>query len=1309
MPDKHQNNTIILSGEKSLYAESVEGNVNVIYNITLEESTLTEEQILTNLQLASVDLSSYDNCFQNDIHFEREETKKLLEWVNKELDNKETSVALLVGNAGSGKSVILKDLLISLNSNNIPALGVKVDKLLNVKSPIDLEKILNLGDKIIPIFQTLTKTHPKVVILIDQIDALSQSLSSDRTAINLYDRLIKQLRCLPNLRIIVSCRTYDLNYDPILNSYGRETIIRVSLLEVEQVDFVLSKNQITVNKKSKKLREFLRLPLHLKLFCKVGTCRQFDDGITLQKLYDEIWEEFVSTYPKQHDKDSERIRTLLTLIAEKMNQQQQIVVDKRQFETFQYELSYLLHQELLYESSTNKIQFIHQTFFDYAYARIFVTSGQSITSKLKQEHQGLFIRSQVKQIFGFLRDYDHSKYIQELSTVLFDDGYRFHIQLLLITDLGFYAEPIEIEKRFVKNKIIPNPFYFRLFLESIQSPVWFEHITNNFDFTQYLAESTNNTDVMINTCTRIIWQAPHMAIAFLSLHSNNIRLIENVLCQVPQKEIDATYTLYNQTVDRWDGWHKYHFLEKSIEDNPDFVIENLKKDFDKNIKTVTQYSREFIPGGHDAERLIGKLFEQHPVKALPYFIYVLEQIMLLRRDNFHKEISDDLEFYDFVPLTNDSHYIQEKIYDMIFAFIKGGHDTVLDNIFLPLVHSKLANLLSISVFFLLQNTEKYINEVFDLLITDNFLIDYDASNILRYYTKELLNKSYPLLSNDKQIILNKQILTAIPEAHKKKNSWVKKGVSQFGYTRYFYNPYSLISMIPEDYRNRYTELKKTYQEGFRKYMHVTNEKLRPTVIHVGERALPEKAYENMTLKLWKTSFKKLNQDLSLDNWKKPSMGGNMRRFADYVSKEPNKYAILVNEIIHEKDIPINYILAGLEGLEKGKYDTSLYQDICLNVLSHREKELKDYEISSFLRYIRYAIRNSITLHPNLFNYIQNIALKFPDRSLDEENNFLYRDNQNQKRKIIEIGINSVRGTAVENIVECYRFPNYKEDIFSTLEYIADNANEATRACAIMRGALLNNLDKNRNLDLFLRLIKDHNPDLLALPVHDLHPLLYLMYVNFKHLMDIFIAGINVEDAAKPMSHFLLNAYLHDIPKSYSLLMSLIHKNSVARQELAWVICDELLDKEKYLKKGWKILKHLLKFDDQELGKKFDNCFLHIPPKYSLYLESFILKYLSSPIGRYRGNYFYEFLLKIIPEAPEQCLDWFFKSNPEIPLEEWHIYHHPVNVLIESYNCIRKYEPHNPLLEKAMDMFDTMLKTPQHRSGHINEFLQELAS
>ena len=294
------------------------------------------------------------------------------------------------------------------------------------------------------------------------------------------------------------------------------------------------------------------------------------------------------------------------------------------------------------------------------------------------------------------------------------------------------------------------------------------------------------------------------------------------------------------------------------------------------------------------------------------------------------------------------------------------------------------------------------------------------------------------------------------------------------------------------------------------------------------------------------------------------------------------------------------------------------------------------------------------------------------------------------------------------MVGCHALIPYKDEIFETLEFVADNANAATRACAIFNGAWLNNVDKQRAFDLYLRMVKDYNPLLLAIPFHNGHPLLYHTHIDYEKLVPFFTKAITIEEAGTPMSFFLFNAYLNDKSHALDLLKTLLNNNVKSGQDLLWYICAHILDDKRHSEKGWIIIDYLLDFDDKELGEKLNNCFLQIPAKIDDNLKFFLDKYVKSPISQYKNSYFYDFLRKLIPFDSEQCLVWFFASNPNDFKHDFYD-ESPLNVLIEAYNGIREYGKNNPILVKAMDTFDSLLQIPQYRNVHLRAFLKELST
>ena len=452
---------------------------------------LTKDEVKRQLKIASSELYFIDNNFHiPESHINRKETKNLYDWIiaeNSTIDEKcdEKSfpnVLILTGNAGMGKTVILKDLLDVLISKDIPVLGLKADK---KKLSIDsVEKSLLESDiSITNLFYQLTLQHQFVVLLVDQIDALSQSLSINREQIKAYTSLINKLATIDRVKIVISCRKFDLEYDPEFTQFRHNKKIQVDLLSIEEVNLIL---QRLTQKKGlvfpSNLIELLRTPLHLDIFCRI-----YDEHVSLneiknlQDLYRGLWNKKI----KQIDRTSTILKVtvledvLFEVASEIYKRQDNLCVPVVLFDNYFHEIQYLKSESLLIEDN-GYILFFHQSFYDYTFARNFIEKEKSelYNFLIELEHQGLFIRSMVKQIISYLRLYNPKEYNKQLNNILFSDKIRFHIKHLIINYLSFEESPTTDEHKVILRIIeempplavsfffmIPNINWHNLFLE----------------------------------------------------------------------------------------------------------------------------------------------------------------------------------------------------------------------------------------------------------------------------------------------------------------------------------------------------------------------------------------------------------------------------------------------------------------------------------------------------------------------------------------------------------------------------------------------------------------------------------------------------------------------------------------------------------------------------------------------------------------------------------------------------------------------------------------------------------------------------
>ncbi|MBN3583383.1 ATP-binding protein [Algoriphagus aestuarii] len=243
-------------------------------------SKLPLEVILEKIAFASYQLTSYNNSFEGveNSHLDRTETSQIVRWVKEPIRDKHKPIAILSGNAGSGKTVILQDVYKKLKADGIPVIGIKADRQ-TAQSIKELEDKLNLEDSFEKIIRSLSEDNERVVIIIDQIDALSQSLSARRDYLDTFNLLVRRLSTIEKTRIVVSARIYDLNYDNELKFYKNQKVFNLGLLNVGQVDQILSHLKINKATLSQSLYDLLRTPHHLNVLCKVH-----NEGVNLSTL-----------------------------------------------------------------------------------------------------------------------------------------------------------------------------------------------------------------------------------------------------------------------------------------------------------------------------------------------------------------------------------------------------------------------------------------------------------------------------------------------------------------------------------------------------------------------------------------------------------------------------------------------------------------------------------------------------------------------------------------------------------------------------------------------------------------------------------------------------------------------------------------------------------------------------------------------------------------------------------------------------------------------------------------------------------------
>jgi hypothetical protein len=121
-------------------------------------------------------------------------------------------------------------------------------------------------------------------------------MARDQRALDTTLEMIARLRRIPRVRLLLSCRAFDLHTDPRLSSIEIKQTFSLSGFTDEQVQAVVQKVGAQFDALSPATRKLLSIPLHLDLFVMALEGQRRDAALptgglhTLQELYQLLWD-----------------------------------------------------------------------------------------------------------------------------------------------------------------------------------------------------------------------------------------------------------------------------------------------------------------------------------------------------------------------------------------------------------------------------------------------------------------------------------------------------------------------------------------------------------------------------------------------------------------------------------------------------------------------------------------------------------------------------------------------------------------------------------------------------------------------------------------------------------------------------------------------------------------------------------------------------------------------------------------------------------------------------------------------------------
>lgn len=381
----------------------------------------------------------------------RVETKHLLDRIN---DDDGPRLIWVHGNAGSGKSGVLYELVQQLERDGVPYLPLRLDRQVPAETP-DRFGRESCGLPTSPALSLRALAGQRVsVLILDQLDAVRWSSAHTSNAWDVCTETIEEALCEAvggRMRVVVTCRTFDLN-DPEVkhwkNQQARSIDLLIGELPESEIAVVLSRRSTTLESMGPRQRSLVKTPQGLYMWCEIQKSSSVRDFSTFTDLMRVFWEDRWATIQKM-GAPVEDCRHALDLVVQHMDKGgSRSLPASRIPERYHVALKAFRSLNVI-DQDPRLITFAHQSYVDYLIAQqerdAALREQRQPLEWVRGRDQSLFRRDQLRQLLTLLREDDQPLYLGTMHGLLLGEGIRFHLQHLALRLLSTWNAPLDGE------------------------------------------------------------------------------------------------------------------------------------------------------------------------------------------------------------------------------------------------------------------------------------------------------------------------------------------------------------------------------------------------------------------------------------------------------------------------------------------------------------------------------------------------------------------------------------------------------------------------------------------------------------------------------------------------------------------------------------------------------------------------------------------------------------------------------------------------------------------------------------------------
>ncbi len=1018
-------------------------------------------------------------------------TKKLLGRLDEEVW---VGVSALTGKAGSGKTACVIEYVEALRARRIPVLVFRLDRLKPVSTAPDLGELLGLEESPALVLAAAAAGR-KAVLVIDQLDAVSTASGRNSDLLYAVEEILAEARGLgvrSELHVVLVCRSFDWENDHRLRRMLSEKDRKVDAHEfsAEEVKAVLLAEGYRAELFQSRQLDLLRHPQNLSLFLDAGfEAAKASPFRTAKDLFDHYWDNKRRAVTQRSAPLADQWMDVIELLCGEMTRTQQLSVPREKLDRFAPGYVLQMASEGVLTFDGQRYGFGHESFFDYCFARGFVTQRQAVLEFLSCSEQHLFRRAQVRQVLTYLRDADPSRYCSEVGALLREGRIRAHIKdlvaalLFSVPDPGenewVVAEPwLTAEMGHIEDgrqdrdqlaSLIWRHFFF--------SSSWFPIVDRHGLIQRWLDSENVN---VLNTAVSYLnihqrqfgdrvaelvepkmgkgeeWQVRLRLLMQWAEHANSRRFFEFFLKLIDDGTLDEARgpIAVNSTF-----WSMLHGLEKT---RPAWFAEVLAHWLRRRATLIqgnpSEDGRPDWRGlfGHDSSG--AQLFRDAAAAAPSEFVqHVLPVVLQLTDDAVHPEEADAPRRDAIWPLMYKTQYETSEtacLHALVASLqtIAIQQPEVLASVIADLRHQDgyTSNFLLLHVY--VAGAARFADEAAVLISEQPWRFRCGFSDSTYWAASEMIRAIVQHCRPESLALLEKAALDYCP-----RYEHTARGHEQIGRASF-----ALLSAIPGEFRSPSAQAR--FRELERKFNTPAEPPRGIRVFHVGS-PIKKEATERMTDEQWLSAIAKYAGEHDGPRFDDPEKGGASelaRLLQEYAKKEGGRFARLSLRFPPGTN-PV-YLARTLDGLRQGVVPIELKLAVCQKAFAEG-REHCGMSIADVLGSV------DVRLPDDAVAMVAWLATESPD----PEKEMWREDAGNGKPyyggSILDYGINTTRGRAAEAVRDLVlRDVSYIPRFRVTLDRLVADMSVSVRACAASTLIAVARHDVPLALDLFERLV-----------------------------------------------------------------------------------------------------------------------------------------------------------------------------------------------------------------------------------------------